>query len=146
MGAVPLTTSKSTFSNGLFVSVSTAVLKAASITPPVAPNITPAPEDSPKGLSKSSSGNKLKLIPALLIILASSLVVSDISTSGIPFPAADWSSLPTSNFLAVQGIMDTEKIFFGSMPFFSAYQVFIIAPNICCGDLQLERFSSNSGW
>ena len=45
----------------------------------------------------------------------------------------------------VQGMTDTLTMSFGSIPFFSAYQVLTIAPNICCGLLQLERFSSMSG-
>ena len=60
---------------------SAAVLKAASITPPVLPNITPAPVDSPRGLSKSSSSSAWKFIFAYFISLASSLVVITISVS-----------------------------------------------------------------
>ena len=64
------------------MSFSTAVRRAASITPPVAPKIVDAPVLSPNGVSNSSSGRCLKKIPALSIILASSLVVRAISTSG----------------------------------------------------------------
>ena len=42
----------------------------------------------------------------------------EISTSGTPFAAS--SSLPISNFFAVQGITLTDTISFGSMPIFSA--------------------------
>ena len=51
---------------------------------------------------------------------ASSRVVIEISMSGMPSPAAHMSSRPTSNFLAVQGMTETETIFFGSSPIFSA--------------------------
>ncbi len=40
---------------------------------------------------------------------------------------------------------DTETIFWGSMPSFSAYQVLIRAPVMFCGDLQLDRCSMRSG-
>ena len=60
-------------------------------------------------------------------------------------PAADWPSRPASNFLAVQGMMETMTICLGSMPIFSAYQVLMVAPNICWGDLQVERLPSMSG-
>ena len=57
------------------VTNSTTVLRAASITPPVAPNINPAPEASPKGSSKCDRGISGKYMPASLIICASSRVV-----------------------------------------------------------------------
>ena len=43
------------------VSYSTAVRSAASITPPVAPKITPAPVEMPRGASNSSSGSLVKV-------------------------------------------------------------------------------------
>ena len=123
--------------------LSTAVLSAASITPPVAPNITAAPVDAPSGRSNSPSGRLTKLMPARLTMRENSRVVSATSTSG--YPEAFWSSRFVSNFLAVHGMIDTTKISLGSIPFFLAYQVFAIAPNICCGDLQLERLGKRSG-
>jgi len=58
-----------------------AVLSAASITPPVAPNNVPAPAYSPRIESACSSGRLGKSIPACFIILASSRVVSETSIS-----------------------------------------------------------------
>ncbi len=118
MSSVPLTSVKSTVSNSSPVKVSTAVLRAASITPPVAPNITAAPVEIPRGESNSSSGRDLKSIPTLSIILPNSRTVRDTSTSGTP--AALWSGRPISNFLAVHGIIATTKISFGAIPIFSA--------------------------
>ena len=82
-------------------------------------------------------------MPARSIIRASSRVVRATSTSGTP--AAASSSRATSNFLAVQGMMPTTKMSLGSSPIRLAYQVLVRAPNICWGDLQVERFSTNSG-
>src|SRR5699024_6942950 len=70
------------------------------------------------GSSNFSSGREVNSMPHRRISRASSLVVMAISTSGTP--AALWSSLPISNFLAVQGITLTDTIFAGSMPSFSA--------------------------
>ena len=90
-----------------------AVRRAASKTPPVVPNISAAPVDSPRGISKGSSSKLAKSMPASLIILANSLVVIDISTSGI----LSWpnSFLEHSYFLATQGITETTYIFLGSI-------------------------------
>ena len=54
----PLKTVKLTSSKVSPVIHSYAVLVAASITPPVLPNITPAPVYSPNGLSNLESSNK----------------------------------------------------------------------------------------
>ncbi|CDC75943.1 unknown [Candidatus Colimorpha enterica] len=118
MESVPRTAVKSISRLSLPVSQSLAVRRAASITPPVAPKITAAPVSSPSGESNSSSGREVNLRPARSIILASSRVVIAMSTSG--YPDALWSSLPISNFFAVQGMTDTETISFGSIPAFSA--------------------------
>ncbi len=99
--------------------------------------------DSPKGWSKSAGGSLGRSIPASRNIFASSRVVRTASTSGSPVVAS--SGLVTSNFLAVQGITETTKIFSAGIWFFSAYQFFITAPNISCGDLQLERLGNRSG-
>ena len=53
---------------------------------------------------------KVTMAGVLPIIFASSRVVSATSTSAMPLPAADISSLPTSNFFAVQGIIETTNI------------------------------------
>ena len=68
------------------------------------------------------------------------------SVSGMPSPAAHMSSRVISNFLAVQGMMLTTTRSLGSMPSFWAYQVLAMAPNICWGDLQLERLGMHSGY
>lgn len=47
--------------------------------------------------------------------------------------------------LGCAGIADTKKISCGSQPIFSAKNVLTTAPNICCGDLQVDRFSVISG-
>ncbi len=77
------------------------------MTPPVAPNITPAPVFGPNGLSGSESGRFKRSMPACLIIRASSRVVSVTSTSCWPeeyMVLSRWFS----NFFAVQGMIDTE--------------------------------------
>ena len=71
------------------------------------------------GQAVYASGILLKLIPAFLIILASSLTVIEASISARPLTAV-WSSLSASNFFAVQGITDTLTISLGSILFFSA--------------------------
>ena len=43
------------------------------------------------------------------------------------------------------GITPTTTILEGSILSFFAYQVFMVAPNICCGDLQVERCGISSG-
>ena len=93
--------------------------------------------------SNFSSGRRLKFSWAFLIRRASSRVVMEMSTSGRP--AASSSSRLISNFLAVQGMTDTETILLGSMPSFWAYQVLIKAPVMFWGDLQVERLSTRSG-
>ena len=40
------------------------------------------------------------------------------------------------------GMIETAKIFSGSIPSFSAIYVFPRAPNICCGDLAVDRFGT----
>ena len=92
------------------VSVSTAVLSAASITPPVTPKITAAPVPIPSGTSNFAFGFMASSwISASFSIFASSFVVITISTSGTPAPHS--SSLVISNFFAVHGITDTITIF-----------------------------------
>ena len=54
---------------------STTVRSAASMTPPVAPKITPDPVAVPNGSSKSLFGMSGRWMPASLIICASSRVV-----------------------------------------------------------------------
>ena len=50
--------------------------RTASVTPPVAPKITPPPEPMPKGISQDSEGSASKLMPWASIIRISSVVVS----------------------------------------------------------------------
>ena len=57
------------------VTISSTVRRAASITPPVAPKITPEPVAVPNGSSKSDLGILGRSMPASRIILASSRVV-----------------------------------------------------------------------
>ena len=87
-----------------------------SITPPLAPKMVAAPVLSPISSSKFSSGRLLKSIPASLIMRASSRVVRTASTLGSPLFCI--SGRVISNFFAVQGMIDTTKIFFGSIPCF----------------------------
>ena len=114
----PLTSSKFIFSNSCPVRISATLLNAASITPPVTPNIAAAPVASPIGLSNSSSSSSTNSIFACFIILASSLVVITQSTSYIPLFCN--SVLCLSNFFAIHGITDTTYILLGSIPIFSA--------------------------
>ena len=79
--STPRTSVKSSLGSSLPVMTSYTVRNAASITPPVAPKISPAPLPRPNGVSNGVSSNSLKLIPAALIIFASSTTVKDISTS-----------------------------------------------------------------
>ena len=142
---MPRTSWYSIFSKGAPKIVSAAVLRAASITPPVAPKIAPAPVLTPIAGSNSSSGKFAKSMLHCFNKRPISRVVNTISTSWIPSPAASWSSRSISNFFAVQGIILTDTIFLGSIPFFSAYQVFNIAPVICWGDLHVDTFGNRSG-
>ena len=50
-----------------------------------------------------------------------------------------------SLFFAMQGMIDTTNIRWGSMPVFSAKYVLATAPNICWGDLAVDRQSTYSG-
>ena len=43
-------------------------------------------------------------------------------------------------------MMDTQQIFAGSTPSFSAMYVLAMAPNICWGDFAVERFGMSSGY
>ena len=88
------------------------------MTPPVTPKIVPAPEDMPSGLSKPSPRMLTKSMPADLIIQASSRVVRTMSVSVRPFVSS--SGRAASDFLAVQGITATLRIFCGSIFIFSA--------------------------
>jgi len=58
------------------VTSSMTVRSAASITPPVAPKMTPEPVAVPNGSSKSDFGTFGRSIPACLSILPSSRVVT----------------------------------------------------------------------
>ena len=127
-----------------------AVLRAASMTPPVFPNMTPAPEASPKGESKGISGRALKSIPSSFAQRASSLVVMTLSMSrisGFPryLPAAFISLLLISIFFAVHGVKATLMIFSGSRPILEAKYVLIVGPCIPIGLFAEERFGIISG-
>ena len=63
------------FSTFTPVTNSTTVRRAASITPPVAPKITPEPVAVPNGSSKSDFGMSGRSMPASWIIFAISRVV-----------------------------------------------------------------------
>ena len=100
--------------NGLPVTISYAVRSAASITPPVTAKMSAAPVDKPSGRSILSSGRAAKLMPACLIMRASSRVVSTMSTSWNPLSAI--SGRAHSNFFAVQGMTETTTMSLGFMP------------------------------
>ena len=100
------------------VTTSYTVRRAASITPPVTPNISAAPVPSPRGASNSPSGRFTKSMPAVFIIRASSLVVSTASTSRLP--STSISGRCISYFLAVQGMTDTTNMFSGAVAVRSA--------------------------
>src|SRR5664280_757789 len=76
-------------------------------------------------------------IPYNLISLASSLTVITESTSLIPFLIMP--SRLASNFIAIQGVADTEYIFSGFTPACSATKVLMSAPATCWGDLTVEN-------
>ena len=59
--------------------------------------------------------------------------------------AAFSSSRFVSAFLAVQGFTDTDTILRGSMPFFSAKYVLIIAASIAIQERVEDKLGSNSG-
>ena len=121
-----------------------AVRSAASITPPVAPNITPAPVCMPNGESKGSSGSAAGSIWSARSKRTNSRVVSTKSTSKPCAVFIVGNSL--SAFLATQGITDTQKIFSGSVFNFFANQLFTMLPNICCGDFALDSWPTSSGY
>ena len=75
MPSMPRTAVNSMRSSGLPVAFSTTVRSAASMTPPVAPKMAPAPVASPSGLSNGLSGRSRKVRPTYLMSLMSSRVV-----------------------------------------------------------------------
>ena len=89
------------------------------MTPPVAPKITAAPVPLPRGLSKGISSRTAGLICSPRNIRTISRVVSTTSTSGSP-QASRMVGRAASLFLAVQGMMDTTKMSWGSTPSFLA--------------------------
>ena len=89
------------------------------MTPPVAPKITAAPVPVPRGLSKGVSSMTAGLICSPRSMRTNSRVVSTTSTSGSP-QALLRLGMARSAFLAVQGMMDTTQILWGSTPSFSA--------------------------
>ena len=111
------------------------------MTPPVAPKITAAPVLVPRGLSKASSGRSPGWMLSLRNSRSISRVVSTASTSGSP-QASRMVGSAHSLFFAMQGMMDTTNIRWGSMPIFSAKYVFATAPNICWGDFAVDRQST----
>ena len=75
---------------------------AASVTPPLAPNILPAPDVFPNNESYSLSWSFARFMPFDLKSFAYSLTVRTASTSRPP--SVYISGLSASCFLAVQGI------------------------------------------
>nr|WP_211338713.1 hypothetical protein [Georgenia muralis] len=130
-------------SAGRPVTSSITVRRAASMTPPVAPKMTPEPVAVPKGLSKSEPASAGRSMPRWRIIFAASRVVRAMSTSGRP--SRESSGRAASNFLAVQGMRETETTSAGSRWLASAYQVLMSAPNICCGERHVDMCGSRSG-
>ncbi len=104
--------------NGVSVTISYAVRRAASMTPPVLAKMSAAPVVMPSGASIFSSGRLRKSMPACLIIAPSSRVVSTMSTSRTPLSVI--SGRAASNFLAVQGMTETTTMSSGFTPIFSA--------------------------
>jgi hypothetical protein len=50
-----------------------------------------------------------------------------------------------SNFFAVQGMMETITRSLFATPSSAGKSSLTSAPSICCGDLQVDKFGSNSG-
>ena len=66
-------TSSNRISRSILPNLSPATsLSTASVTPPVFPNIMPAPDATPKGISIESSSRSVNLTPISFIIIASS--------------------------------------------------------------------------
>ena len=105
--------------------------------------MTPAPVLKPMGISNDAGSSTLKSMPLSRTIWINSCVVSTQSISGLPFTAI--SGRLASNFLAVQGMMDTTTISRRSLPVSRVSTSLQAAPNICWGDLQLDRWESISG-
>ena len=79
----------------------------------------------------------------ILINLASSLTVRTESTSLIPFRIIP--SRRASNFIAIQGVTETEKISSGLTPIWSATRVLTKTPVICWGDFTVESCGISEG-
>ena len=90
---------------------SAAVLSAASITPPVAPKIAAGAGRNAHRFVELFIGQVDKVQMRTVDQADSSRVVMEISVSGIPSPAASWSSRSISNFFAVQGMTLTNNVF-----------------------------------
>ena len=104
--------------NGVSVTISHAVRRAASMTPPVLAKMSAAPVLMPSGASICSSGRLRKSMPACLMNAPSSRVVSTMSTSWTPLSFI--SGRAASYFLAVQGMTETTTMSSGFTPIFSA--------------------------
>mmetsp|Transcript_12956 Transcript_12956/g.24777 ORF Transcript_12956/g.24777 Transcript_12956/m.24777 type:complete len:220 (+) Transcript_12956:752-1411(+) len=121
-------------------SVCTAVRKAASMTPPLAPKRLAAPVDSPSGSSKTPSfGREANCTWRERSIRASSRVV---------MTASMCPSLPgrsASSFLAVHGITDTTNGFAPASSRVRNGPNLVSAPCICCGLLVVLRCGRRSG-
>ena len=113
------------------------------MTPPEEPKMTPAPVPNPKGMSKASGSSSLNLMPKESIMRPISVVVRTKSTSGLPstLNLSSWASY----FFAVQGMMETTTMSLRSLPIICGMASFMVAPNICCGERQEERFFPRVG-
>ena len=98
--------------------------------------MTPAPVNTPMGLSSPSSCRVSGVILSARTMRTNSRVVRARSTSGPAAVAMVGSS--HSAFFATQGMMDTQKIFLGSTPMRWANQLLVTLPNICWGLLAVE--------
>ena len=118
---------------------------AASITPPDAPKMAPAPLYSLiSGSSNADGSSAARSTPSRRSRRANSRMVSTTSTSGTPLRPS--CGRAASCFFAVQGMTDTTRTRAGSMPMRVGSQLLASEPRQACGERVDDIIGRMSGW
>ena len=105
--------------NGVCVTISQTVRRAASMTPPVVAKMSAAPVLMPSGASIFSSGRLRKSMPACLIMRAE-LTRGEHDVDVLRRRCRSSRAAAASNFLAVHGMTETTTMSSGFTPILSA--------------------------